>query len=30
MMSDGVKHFNQEGDVKVMDVAELVSKTNKL
>jgi heterodisulfide reductase subunit D len=25
MMSDGVKHFNKEGDVKVLDVAELIS-----
>jgi len=30
MMSDGVKHFNKENDVKVMDLAELVSKTNNL
>ena len=30
MMSDGVKHFNEEGDVKVMDIAELLSRTNKL
>jgi Fe-S oxidoreductase len=25
MMSDGVKHFNKEGEVKVMDVAELMA-----
>lgn len=25
MMTDGVKHFNKEGDVKVMDVAELIA-----
>jgi Fe-S oxidoreductase len=25
MMTDGVKHFNKEAEVKVMDVAELVA-----
>jgi len=30
MMTDGVKHFNEEGNVKVMDIAELVSKSNQL
>lgn len=30
MMSDGVKHFDKEADTKVMDLAELVAKTNNL
>ena len=30
MMSDGVKHFNKENEVKVLDLAELVSTTNNL
>ena len=30
MMTDGVKHFNKESEVKVLDVAELVAKANDL
>jgi len=30
MITDGVKHFNKEGQTKVMDVAELVADANKL
>jgi Fe-S oxidoreductase len=30
MMTDGVKHFNKEQQVKVMDVAELISQANDL
>ena len=30
MMTDGVKHFNKEQSVKVLDVAELVVQANKL
>ena len=30
MMSDGIKHFNKENDVKIMDLAELISKSNNL
>lgn len=30
MMTDGVKHFNKEDKVKVMDVAELIAKANDL
>lgn len=30
MMTDGVKHFEKEQDVKVMDVAELIAKANDL
>lgn len=30
MMSDGVKHFNKESEVKVMDIAELIAKANDL
>jgi len=30
MMTDGVKHFEREADVKVMDVAELIAKANDL
>ena len=30
MMTDGVKHFEKEGDVKVFDVAELIAQANDL
>ena len=30
MMTDGVKHFNKEQEVKVMDVAELIAQANDL
>jgi Fe-S oxidoreductase len=30
MMTDGVKHFNKEQSVKVLDVAELISQANDL
>ena len=30
MISDGVKHFNKEQEVKVLDVAELVVQANNL
>jgi Fe-S oxidoreductase len=30
MMTDGVKHFEKEQDVKVMDIAELIAKANDL
>ncbi len=30
MMTDGVKHFNKEQDVKVLDVAELIAQANDL
>lgn len=30
MMTDGVKHFNKEGEVKVLDVAELIASANDL
>ena len=30
MMGDGVKHFEKEDSVKVMDIAELVAKSNNL
>lgn len=30
MMTDGVKHFNKEETVKVLDVAELIAHANKL
>ena len=30
MLSDGVKHFNKEGEVQVMDLAELVANANDL
>jgi len=30
MMTDGVKHFNKEQSVKVMDVAELITQANYL
>jgi heterodisulfide reductase subunit D len=30
MMTDGVKHFNKEGQTKVMDVAELIASANDL
>ncbi len=30
MMTDGVKHFNKEGETKVMDVAELIAQANDL
>ncbi len=30
MMTDGVKHFNKEGQTKVMDVAELIAQANDL
>ena len=30
MMTDGVKHFNKEESVKVLDIAELVVQANKL
>lgn len=30
MMTDGVKHFEKEQQVKVMDVAELIAKANDL
>ena len=30
MMTDGVKHFNKEGETRVMDVAELITQANDL
>jgi len=30
MMTDGIKHFEKEDDVKVMDIAELIAKANDL
>ena len=30
MMTDGVKHFNKENSVKVLDVAELIAQANDL
>ena len=30
MLTDGVKHFNKEGEVKVMDIAELIAAANDL
>jgi hypothetical protein len=30
MMTDGVKHFNKENTVKVLDVAELIAQANDL
>jgi len=30
MMTDGVKHFNRESDVKVLDIAELIAQANDL
>ena len=30
MMTDGVKHFNKEEEVKVLDVAELIAQANDL
>ena len=30
MMTDGVKHFNKEGQTKVLDVAELIATANDL
>lgn len=30
MMTDGVKHFNKEGETKVMDVAEMIAQANDL
>jgi Fe-S oxidoreductase len=30
MMTDGVKHFEKEGEVKVLDVAEMIAQANDL
>jgi hypothetical protein len=30
MMTDGVKHFNKEQEVKVLDIAELIASANDL
>jgi heterodisulfide reductase subunit D len=30
MLTDGVKHFNKEGEVKVMDIAELIAEAGDL
>jgi heterodisulfide reductase subunit D len=30
MMTDGIKHFNKEGEVKVLDIAELISQASDL
>jgi len=30
MLTDGVKHFNKEGEVKVKDVAELIAEAGEL
>ena len=30
MLTDGVKHFNKEGEVKVLDIAEMIATTNDL
>jgi hypothetical protein len=29
-MTDGVKHFEKEGEVKVLDVAEMIAQANDL
>jgi Fe-S oxidoreductase len=30
MMTDGVKHFEREADVKVLDIAEMIAQANEL
>ena len=30
MMTDGVKHFEKEGEIEVLDVAELIAQANDL
>jgi Fe-S oxidoreductase len=30
MMTDGIKHFNKENDIKVLDIAELIANASEL